>query len=289
MVVASGDAPGTRVRAASPAGVPGRPSRPCARRRCGPRSSARRCRRRSGSRRTPPRCPPTSPSTATTSAPAGSSCCTTRPATTPGTAPSAAWPTPAPRSTLELITDPLLADVGWTWLTEALDAHGAAYAAPSGTVTRVATESFGGMADEPRHRADRDPRLLDPAPPRDARPVTRSTSPRTWRPGASCCARPPGCEPVPEGVAVMPSRRGQRGPGADVGRRHRRPPSGDEPEAPPRARGRPLLTLRRRPPADRRHRGRRWPRCAPRSPPAPDRSRSTPSAPPATATPTAPT
>ena len=49
---------------------------------------------------------------------------------------------------LELITDPMLAGVGWTWLTEALDAHGATYGAASGTVTRVATESFGGMADE---------------------------------------------------------------------------------------------------------------------------------------------
>ena len=62
---------------------------------------------------------------------------------------------------LELITDPMLAAVGWTWLTEALDAHGAAYLAASGTVTRVATESFGGMADEERHRPARDPRLLD--------------------------------------------------------------------------------------------------------------------------------
>ena len=49
---------------------------------------------------------------------------------------------------LDLVTDPMLAAVGWSWLTEALDAHGAAYTAASGTVTRVATESFGGMADE---------------------------------------------------------------------------------------------------------------------------------------------
>ena len=49
---------------------------------------------------------------------------------------------------LDMITDPMLADVGWSWLTEALDAHGAAYAAASGTVTRVATESFGAMADD---------------------------------------------------------------------------------------------------------------------------------------------
>src|SRR4051794_41704737 len=49
---------------------------------------------------------------------------------------------------LEMITDPALADVGWSWLTEALTAHGAEYAAVSGTVTRVATDSFGAMADD---------------------------------------------------------------------------------------------------------------------------------------------
>ena len=49
---------------------------------------------------------------------------------------------------VELITDPMLAAVGWSWLTDALEAHGASYTAASGTVTRVATESFGGMADD---------------------------------------------------------------------------------------------------------------------------------------------
>src|SRR3954452_24964506 len=49
---------------------------------------------------------------------------------------------------LDLVTDPMLAAVGWSWLTEDLETHGAAYTAASGTVTRFATESFGGMADE---------------------------------------------------------------------------------------------------------------------------------------------
>ena len=47
----------------------------------------------------------------------------------------------------ELVSDPMLAGVGWTWLTEALEAHRAAYVAASGTVTSVSTESFGTMAD----------------------------------------------------------------------------------------------------------------------------------------------
>jgi hypothetical protein len=43
----------------------------------------------------------------------------------------------------------LLPGVGWAWLTEALDGHGAAFAAASGTVTRVASESFGAISGEP--------------------------------------------------------------------------------------------------------------------------------------------
>ena len=39
---------------------------------------------------------------------------------------------------------PLLAGVGWSWLIDALEGHGAHYDAPSGTVTSVSSESFGG-------------------------------------------------------------------------------------------------------------------------------------------------
>ncbi len=50
----------------------------------------------------------------------------------------------------EMVTDPLLPGVGWSWLTESLENHQAHFIEPSGTVTAVASESFGGMADEPR-------------------------------------------------------------------------------------------------------------------------------------------
>ncbi|MDQ1689106.1 MAG: hypothetical protein QOK42_2081 [Frankiaceae bacterium] len=50
----------------------------------------------------------------------------------------------------EMVADPLLPSVGWAWLTEALEARGAAAVALSGTVTRVASESFGGLADAGR-------------------------------------------------------------------------------------------------------------------------------------------
>ena len=49
----------------------------------------------------------------------------------------------------EIAADPLIGQVGWSWLTEALEARSAGYAAPSGTVTRVVTEGFGTKQEEP--------------------------------------------------------------------------------------------------------------------------------------------
>ena len=114
---------------------------------------------------------------------------------------------------LDLITDPMLAAVGWSWLTEALDAHGAPYGAASGTVTRVATESFGGMADEGgtaqiEIRASWTPRPADDAAPGSTLDIASHVE--AW--GELLCTAV-GLPPVPEGVTAMPSRRGQRGAG----------------------------------------------------------------------------
>ncbi len=103
----------------------------------------------------------------------------------------------------ELVTDPMLAGVGWSWLTEALEAHGAEYSAPSGSVTCVSSESFGGMAEE------------SPTAQLEIRaswtPIGELTAHvEAW--GELLCTSV-GLPPVPEGVATMPSRRGQRGPG----------------------------------------------------------------------------
>jgi hypothetical protein len=109
---------------------------------------------------------------------------------------------------VDLISDPMLGEVGWSWLTEALQAHDATYVAASGTVTRVATESFGGMADEAgtaqvEIRASWTP-VADESGYVDIRPHVEA-----W--GELLCTAV-GLPPVPDGVAVMPSRRGQRGP-----------------------------------------------------------------------------
>ncbi len=45
-----------------------------------------------------------------------------------------------------LADDPLLAEVGWSWLVEALDMDGAGYVALGGTVTRTSSARFGDIA-----------------------------------------------------------------------------------------------------------------------------------------------
>lgn len=108
----------------------------------------------------------------------------------------------------DLISDPMLAAVGWSWLSEALDAHGAAYAEMSGTVTSVATESFGGMADEEATaqievRASWTPLVTD-----EDEPLALGPHVEAW---AELMCTSAGLPPVPEGVTAIPSRRGQRG------------------------------------------------------------------------------
>ncbi len=49
----------------------------------------------------------------------------------------------------EMASDPLLAGVCWSWLIEALEAHGAGYAALGGTVTQTASTRFGDLAGPP--------------------------------------------------------------------------------------------------------------------------------------------
>lgn len=42
--------------------------------------------------------------------------------------------------------DPLLPEVGWNWLLSSLEEYGCNYSAPSGTVTRVSSASFGKLS-----------------------------------------------------------------------------------------------------------------------------------------------
>lgn len=101
----------------------------------------------------------------------------------------------------ELVVDPFLAEVGWSWLIDALDHHHAAYCAPSGTVTSVSGQSFGALADEPIRaeveiRASWTP-LLD-----DGAGLAAHLS--AWDHLLCTLA---GLPPLPEGVVMIPSAR----------------------------------------------------------------------------------
>lgn len=100
----------------------------------------------------------------------------------------------------EMVTDPLLGAVGWSWLIEALTAHHAEFLAPSGTVTRVASESYGGMDGEPASAEIEVRASWSPL---------GSITPHVEAWGDLLCAAA-GLPPVPAGVVAMPSRRSQR-------------------------------------------------------------------------------
>ncbi len=48
----------------------------------------------------------------------------------------------------EIGTDPLLAEVTWSWLVDALDSRDATYHSASGTSTKMLSRGFGSLADE---------------------------------------------------------------------------------------------------------------------------------------------
>ena len=97
----------------------------------------------------------------------------------------------------EIAADPLLPGVGWAWLQEALDARGARAAATSGTVTRVASESFGTMAERP---STAEIEIRASWTPTDEAWTAHL---HAWCDLMCVCA---GLPPVPEGVVTLPAR-----------------------------------------------------------------------------------
>ncbi|MFD1719133.1 DUF3000 domain-containing protein [Georgenia deserti] len=98
----------------------------------------------------------------------------------------------------EVGQDPLLGEVGWSWLTDSLAESGAGYHHLSGTVTRVLSETFGGLElrsgeVEIEVRASWTPTTTDLGP-----------HLRAWA-DLTCTAA--GLEPLPENVASLHRRR----------------------------------------------------------------------------------
>ncbi|UFU04788.1 DUF3000 domain-containing protein [Ruania halotolerans] len=104
------------------------------------------------------------------------------------------------RATLEpeFAADPMLGEVAWTWLTEALAVEEVAYHSLSGTVTRVLSETFGGLElrageVEIEIRASWTPQTSDLAP-----------HLRSW---ALLACQAAGLPPVPDNVSQLKQRR----------------------------------------------------------------------------------
>jgi Protein of unknown function (DUF3000) len=98
----------------------------------------------------------------------------------------------------ELANDPVLGAVGWSWLMDALEHHGARYVAEGGTVTRVVSETFANLDDrkatvEMEIRASWTPTGPDLAVHLDA-----------WTDLLCTIA---GVPPLPEGVVALPGQR----------------------------------------------------------------------------------
>ncbi|ADU48422.1 hypothetical protein Intca_1911 [Intrasporangium calvum DSM 43043] len=98
----------------------------------------------------------------------------------------------------ELASDPMLGAVGWSWLTDSLRGRGVGWTAQAGTVTRVLSESFGGLAD-------RDPSV--------EMEIRASWTPlggeltehlRAW---ADLLCTIGGIPPLPDGVVPLPGQR----------------------------------------------------------------------------------
>ena len=97
----------------------------------------------------------------------------------------------------EMATDPLLPDVGWSWLTDALDTQGARYTAVSGTVTQTLSTRFGDLAGSPA-AADIEIRA-------SGTPLDRDLEPHM---DAWCALLASTAGLPPPGVALLPSRLG---------------------------------------------------------------------------------
>lgn len=99
----------------------------------------------------------------------------------------------------EMGADPLLPAVGWSWLTDALAAHGAEYTAESGSVTTVRSEGFGTMSED---GSSAQLEIRASWTPLDAETVGAHAS--AWSDVLCTVA---GLPPLAPGVVPMPSRR----------------------------------------------------------------------------------
>lgn len=98
----------------------------------------------------------------------------------------------------EVGTDPLVGEVGWSWLTSALQDADTDFTAEAGTVTRVVSQGFGGLTDNGTS-VEMEIRASWTSVDGDLGPHLEA-----W---ASMLCTIAGLEPLPEGVTALPGKR----------------------------------------------------------------------------------
>jgi hypothetical protein len=98
----------------------------------------------------------------------------------------------------ELANDPMLGAVGWSWLMDALEQREATYVAEAGTVTRVVSESFAGLAERSSTVEMEVRASWTPTGP------SAGTHLQAWTDLLCTVA---GLPPLPEGVVALPRQR----------------------------------------------------------------------------------
>jgi hypothetical protein len=101
----------------------------------------------------------------------------------------------------EMQEDPLLPEVGWNWLLDSLNATNAQYNAPSGTVTRVSSASFGKLS--PRND-DSEIEIRASWSPIIASPEEIFAHVQAW---CNLMTEVAGLPPIPDGVSSIGSAR----------------------------------------------------------------------------------
>lgn len=98
----------------------------------------------------------------------------------------------------EVVGDPMLSAVGWSWLTDALEAHGLVADNLAGTVTHVVSESFGDLVDREQSVEMEVRASWSPSDPEVGSHL------EAW---VDMLGTVGGLPPMPEGVVALPGRR----------------------------------------------------------------------------------
>lgn len=106
----------------------------------------------------------------------------------------------------DLVDDPMLHDVGWSWVTESLTGRGCRATQLGGTVTRTSGRSFGTMAERPSDGFVEIRASWTPIEAPDTREVLDDMSAHAsaW---LDLMAQAAGLPPVPRGVSHVGARR----------------------------------------------------------------------------------